>query len=660
MKVLTFFLIVVGIGLLGFFWLAIAGLLTYFWWLPIALELVALGVYLQVKYSKTAIKTMGIVSWVAAFLLLIIFLPYEALERRSSNRVFGAVSETTPVPEISPTPELIPVFGKTTIGGTVWALGDNKWMGKFTLSEDGFVVGLRFYGKWDGTGSTLNKGFIYADSGGIPGALKGTTNEINVDSTTAQWWTLEFPSAVSLPAGAYWLGILAEEAGTYVYYDSGGTSAYYTETYSTGPIDPCGSVAPETIDLSIYAARSDKEFDYSVLTPEPQASPRSFLGDLPSDNPGVVMKLYDDPNLAPNAGLRVQFLAAGKPSLTAGQDTRVWLVVQDIAGYWNLEDPNEGSWELLFDIDGFANQVLHPGTYALIQSDTSPYDNDDEGLAYGLWGTVRYLHGYNSRNMIPFSLEPGQSIEIQIHLGVLEIGVINSSGLASLNTYVDVSRQSQDTTGNKITGRLVARIQTDQRGIVSVILGPDTYMIKPVGGRFSNDEAYYDIQLSYDEHKVVTWREGETGEYQLPTIAADPVQDGRIVFVSDRDGNWEIYVMNADGSGRTNLTNNPAADYDSTWSPDGTKIAFISDRDGNWEIYVMNADGSGQTRLTNNPANDHGPTWSPDGAMIAFVSDRDGNKEIYIMNADGSGQMRLTNNASIDMYPSWGREKSVQ
>ena len=92
MKVLTFFLIVVGIGLLGFFWLAIAGLLTYFWWLPIALELVALGVYLQVKYSKTAIKTMGIVSWVAAFLLLIIFLPYEALERRSSNRVFGAVS----------------------------------------------------------------------------------------------------------------------------------------------------------------------------------------------------------------------------------------------------------------------------------------------------------------------------------------------------------------------------------------------------------------------------------------------------------------------------------------------------------------------------------------------------------------------------------------
>ena len=71
--------------------------------------------------------------------------------------------------------------------------------------------------------------------------------------------------------------------------------------------------------------------------------------------------------------------------------------------------------------------------------------------------------------------------------------------------------------------------------------------------------------------------------------------------------------MDADGSNQTRLTNNPASDAQPAWSPDGTKIAFNSDRDGNFEVYVMDADGSNQTRLTNNPADDGGPAWSPDG-----------------------------------------------
>jgi len=86
---------------------------------------------------------------------------------------------------------------------------------------------------------------------------------------------------------------------------------------------------------------------------------------------------------------------------------------------------------------------------------------------------------------------------------------------------------------------------------------------------------------------------------------------GKIGFVSDRDGNFEIYVMNADGSERTNLTNNAAYDGPAAWSPDGSHIAFISDRDGNDEVYVMNADGSAQTRLTYDSENDHAPCWSP-------------------------------------------------
>ncbi|GIV01726.1 MAG: hypothetical protein KatS3mg015_0556 [Fimbriimonadales bacterium] len=114
-----------------------------------------------------------------------------------------------------------------------------------------------------------------------------------------------------------------------------------------------------------------------------------------------------------------------------------------------------------------------------------------------------------------------------------------------------------------------------------------------------------------------------------------------IAFESTRDGNFEIYVMNADGTNQTNLTNNAAIDSGPVWSADGSKIAFVSDRDGNDEVYVMNADGTNQTRLTNNPApSDRFPVWSPDGSKIAFVSDRDGNVEIYVMNADGTSQTR--------------------
>ena len=127
----------------------------------------------------------------------------------------------------------------------------------------------------------------------------------------------------------------------------------------------------------------------------------------------------------------------------------------------------------------------------------------------------------------------------------------------------------------------------------------------------------------------------------------------RIVFFSDRDGNYEIYSMNPDGSNQTRLTDNPAGDRQPSFSPNGQQILFVSERDGNVEIYVMNADGSDQKRLTENPASDHCPFFSPDGKKILFNSNRDGNREIYIMNANGSQQTKLTDNPKNDGTPSW-------
>ena len=140
----------------------------------------------------------------------------------------------------------------------------------------------------------------------------------------------------------------------------------------------------------------------------------------------------------------------------------------------------------------------------------------------------------------------------------------------------------------------------------------------------------------------------------------------QIAFMSRRDGNNEIYVMNADGGNPQNLTNNPSDDRYPSWSPDGKRIAFSSDRDGRprknfgitYEIYVMDADGGNQQRLTNNDFDDWHPVWSPDGKRIAFSSDRDDREghfshEIYVMDADGGNPQNLTNNPSDDRYPSW-------
>jgi hypothetical protein len=135
-----------------------------------------------------------------------------------------------------------------------------------------------------------------------------------------------------------------------------------------------------------------------------------------------------------------------------------------------------------------------------------------------------------------------------------------------------------------------------------------------------------------------------------PTASPD---GAKIAFTSDRDGNNEIYVMYADGFGQARLTSNSANDTELAWSPDGTKIVFRSSRDGNNEIYVMQAGGGQQTRLTSNAVNDDDPSWSADGAKLTFMSARDGNNEIYTMNADGVDQIRLTNNAANDHEPYW-------
>ena len=125
---------------------------------------------------------------------------------------------------------------------------------------------------------------------------------------------------------------------------------------------------------------------------------------------------------------------------------------------------------------------------------------------------------------------------------------------------------------------------------------------------------------------------------------------GRIVFTSFRDGNFEIYVMDADGGNQVNLTDHPSYDGQPDWSPDGAKIAFVSTRDdAGSQIYVMDADGKNPIRLTDGQGTKGHPDWSPDGRKIAFSFDH---REDYIavMDADGRNREKLEDEAR---YPSW-------
>jgi Tol biopolymer transport system component len=143
-----------------------------------------------------------------------------------------------------------------------------------------------------------------------------------------------------------------------------------------------------------------------------------------------------------------------------------------------------------------------------------------------------------------------------------------------------------------------------------------------------------------------------------PSVSPDGSQ---IAFSGSRNGedDGEIYVIDADRpEGPDNrpvqLTDNATlGDQDPDWSPNGTKIVFVRMQNGRTDVFTMNADGTGKKNLTRNQANDQDPAFSPDGRYITFASDRHGDWEIMRMRADGSRQVQLTKNSYHDYSPDW-------
>jgi TolB protein len=127
----------------------------------------------------------------------------------------------------------------------------------------------------------------------------------------------------------------------------------------------------------------------------------------------------------------------------------------------------------------------------------------------------------------------------------------------------------------------------------------------------------------------------------------------RIAFISNRGGRWNLRVMNADG-GRVAELGEASAHVRPAWSPDGNKLAFVAEDNGNTDIYALaELRGSTRRRLTTEPSRETSPSWGPDGLHIAFTSDRDGTFEVYVMKADGTDQRRLTTPPTAAVDVAW-------
>jgi Tol biopolymer transport system component len=120
-------------------------------------------------------------------------------------------------------------------------------------------------------------------------------------------------------------------------------------------------------------------------------------------------------------------------------------------------------------------------------------------------------------------------------------------------------------------------------------------------------------------------------------------------FHSDRDGNGEIYVAKADGTGASNISNHSANDTTPAWRPDGSKIAFVSDRDGHYQLHLMGRDGSDPIRIGDGPGEEYNPSWSPDGRWLAFFATEENVDWVYVVRPDGSERRRIARG----IFPSW-------
>lgn len=175
---------------------------------------------------------------------------------------------------------------------------------------------------------------------------------------------------------------------------------------------------------------------------------------------------------------------------------------------------------------------------------------------------------------------------------------------------------------------------------------------------FRSDRNGFDqlILMDADGDNERVFLDSPNEQMRSPDWSSDGEWIAFAAYIPDADFPQNIHLVRADGTDRRQLTQfeNPSFAEYPDWSPNGSQIAFLAATPSIKQVFVIGADGTGQTQLTEGSTDNDYPAWSPDGEQIVFKSERDGDREIYLMNADGTGQVNLTNSPDTeDTYPAW-------
>jgi len=298
------------------------------------------------------------------------------------------------------------------------------------------------------------------------------------------------------------------------------------------------------------------------------------------------------------------------------------------------------SWNSVSDADGYNiyRSNAYNGTYVKVKDMVSGTSYQDTGLTNG----TRYWYKVTAADYA--GNESGFSKYV-----LATPGILNNTKIAFVSTRdgnVEIYKMNTD-------GNNQVRLTNNSAWDGCPVWSPNGEKIAFVSSRDGN----YEIYLMDADGSNLKRLTNNTADDFSPSFSPD---GNKIVFCTNRDGNYEIYVMDTNGNHPIRLTNNVAADINPKYSPDGNNIIFSSNRDLNWgyELYLMKADGSSLSKLTNSTgsSSDNYASFSPDGTKVIFSSDREKstwNYDIYIVNSDGTNLTRLTNSPTSNYYASF-------